>query len=220
MAHHLDLEEQEQLDQIKHFWREYGNWIMSGVIAVLAVFAAWNAWSHWTRSQAQQAAALFDLVEQAANASDLPRLERVLSDMQDRYGRTAQAQQANLLAAKVLLEKGKSEAAQKALLAVVDKSSDDGHVAIARLRLAALHIQAGKLDEAIKALDNKFPLAFDALAADRRGDALAGQAQTAAALVEYEKAYRGMDDSNDYRRLIEAKWMALGGSPKSVAVKP
>jgi predicted negative regulator of RcsB-dependent stress response len=27
MAKHLDLEEQEQLDEIKHFWKEYGNLI-------------------------------------------------------------------------------------------------------------------------------------------------------------------------------------------------
>jgi hypothetical protein len=27
MAKHLDLEEQEQLDQLKHFWKQYGNLI-------------------------------------------------------------------------------------------------------------------------------------------------------------------------------------------------
>ena len=32
---HLDLEEQEQLDQLKHFWNRWGNLITSAVLAVL-----------------------------------------------------------------------------------------------------------------------------------------------------------------------------------------
>ena len=35
MATHLDLEEQEQLDQLKAFWNQYGN-LISGVLIVLA----------------------------------------------------------------------------------------------------------------------------------------------------------------------------------------
>ena len=35
MATPLDLEEQEQLDQIKHFWKTYGNLISWLLIAVL-----------------------------------------------------------------------------------------------------------------------------------------------------------------------------------------
>ena len=34
MANSLDLQEQEQLDELKHFWRKYGNLILrTGVIA-------------------------------------------------------------------------------------------------------------------------------------------------------------------------------------------
>ena len=40
MAKHLDLEEQEQLDQIKHFWSKYGNAITWVLIVVLGAFAA------------------------------------------------------------------------------------------------------------------------------------------------------------------------------------
>jgi predicted negative regulator of RcsB-dependent stress response len=220
MANHLDLEEQEQLDQIKHFWRQYGSWITGALVLVLAAYAAWNGWNYWTRQQAQAAAALYDLVEQAAQAGDVGKLERSLSDMQDNYGRTAYAQQAGLLAAKVLVDQGKNDAAQKALSIVVDKARDEGHVALARLRLSALQMQDKKWDTAKKTLEDKFPPAFEALAADRRGDLFAAQGQTAGALAEYEKAYRGMDESAEYRRLVEAKLVALGGSTKASAPKP
>lgn len=47
MAKHLDLEEQEQLDQIKHFWAQYGNLITWTLIVVFGSMAAWNGWNYW-----------------------------------------------------------------------------------------------------------------------------------------------------------------------------
>ena len=52
MATHLDLEEQEQLDQVKHFWKRYGNLITWVLIVVMGSFAAWNGWNWWQRDQA------------------------------------------------------------------------------------------------------------------------------------------------------------------------
>ena len=40
MANQLDLEEQEQLDQLKHFWKQYGNAISWALIVVLGAFEA------------------------------------------------------------------------------------------------------------------------------------------------------------------------------------
>ena len=49
---HLDLEEQEQLAQLKHFWNRWGNLITWALIAVLGAFAAWNGWNFWQQRQA------------------------------------------------------------------------------------------------------------------------------------------------------------------------
>jgi predicted negative regulator of RcsB-dependent stress response len=62
MAKALDLEEQEQLDQIKHFWNKWGNLISWLLIAVLGSYAAWNGYQYWQRDQAAKAAVLFDEV--------------------------------------------------------------------------------------------------------------------------------------------------------------
>ena len=43
MATHLDLEEQEQLDQLKAFWKQYGNLLTWVLIALLGAYAAWTA---------------------------------------------------------------------------------------------------------------------------------------------------------------------------------
>src|SRR4029450_2342890 len=141
MARHLDLEEQEQLDELKHFWNQWGNLITWLLIAVFSSFAAWNGWQYWQRTQAVQAATLYDEVERAAQAGDTARVERAFSDMKDKFSGTTYAQQAGMLAAKVLVEKGNTDAAKAALAWVAEETSDEGYEAVAPLRLGRCHAQ-------------------------------------------------------------------------------
>jgi predicted negative regulator of RcsB-dependent stress response len=218
MANHLDLDEQEQLDQFKHFWNQYGNLITWVLIAVLGAFAAWNAYEYWQRSQATQAAAMFDEVERSIATGDIAKVERALYDMNAKFGSSPYAQQAGLLAAKTFYEKGNLDASKKALTAVAEKSSDAGYQAIAKLRLASAQIEGKSYDDAMKQLSGAFPKEFEPLAADRRGDVLALQGKSAEAKAEYVKAYKGFDDRSAYRRLVEFKLNALGGDPVTTAV--
>ena len=217
MAKHLDLEEQEQLAEIKHFWNEYGNLITWVVIAVFGSIAAWNGWQYWQRTQGAQAAAMYDEVERAAAGGDVTRVERAFSDMKDKFGSTTYAQQAGLLAARTLVEKGNHEGAKAALAWVADKSADEGYQALARLRLAAILLEAKAYDEALKQLSAGFPREFEGLAADRRGDVYAAQGKKAEARAEYTQAYKTMDERTEYRRLVEVKLSALGVDPQQLA---
>jgi predicted negative regulator of RcsB-dependent stress response len=217
MAKHLDLEEQEQLDEIKHFWNTYGNLITWGVIAVCAAIAGWNGWQYWQGTQATQAAVMYDEVERAARAGEADRVERAFSDIKDKFGGTAYAQQAGLLAAKTFVEKGNIDAAKAALAWVADRASDEGYQAVARLRLASVLVEAKAYDEALKQLSGPFPGEFEALAADRRGDVYKLQGKKELAQAEYTKAYKGFDERVEYRRLLEVKLNALGVDPRQLA---
>ena len=210
MANNLDLEEQEQLDQLKHFWKQYGNLITWALILVLGAFAGWNLYQRWQQSQASQAAALYDEVERVAKAGDVAKLDRVMADMKDKFPGTAYAQQAALMSAKVYFEAGKIEQAKASLSWVAEKSSDEGYQAIARLRLAAVLMEAKAYDEAFKQLNGAFPAEFAALVADRKGDIFSLQGKKAEARAEYEKAYKTFGDRAEYRRLVEVKLNALG----------
>ncbi|APW38909.1 hypothetical protein RD110_18240 [Rhodoferax koreense] len=214
MATHLDLEEQEQLDQIKHFWKQYGNLISWLLIAVLGAFAAWNFYNYWNSRQAAQASAMFDEVDRAAQSGDAARLERAFTDMKDKFGGTSYAQQAGLLAGKGLFEKGNVDGAKAALTWVADKASDEGYQAMARLRLASVDVEAKAYDDALKQLSATFPAEYAPLVADRRGDVFALQGKKAEAIAEYQKAYSAFEERSDYRRLVEIKLNALGVDPR------
>ncbi len=217
MANNLDLEEQEQLDQLKHFWKQYGNLITWALILVLGAFAGWNLYQRWQQSQASQAAALYDEVERVAKAGDVAKLDRVMADMKDKFPGTTYAQQAALMSAKVYFEAGKIEQAKASLSWVAEKSSDEGYQAIARLRLAAVLMEAKAYDEAFKLLNGAFPAEFAALVADRKGDIFSLQGKKAEARAEYEKAYKTFGDRAEYRRLVEVKLNALGVNPRADA---
>ena len=210
MARHLDLEEQEQLDELKHFWRQWGNLISWVLIAVFGSFAAYNGWQYWQRHQAVQAAALYDEVERAATTGDIARVQQAFKDVQDRYGGTSYAQQAGLVTARVLADKGQADAAKAALQWVADKSSDAGYQAVARLRLAGMAAQAKAYDEALKYLASGIPKEFEALAADRRGDIYNLQGNKDQAKLEYMKAWQGFAPDSQYRPLVGVKLTALG----------
>ena len=217
MAKHLDLEEQEQLDELKHFWKRYGNLITWALIVVFGTIAAWNGYQYWQRSQAAQAAALYDEVERAAQGGDAARLERSFTDIKDKFGSTTYAQQAGLLAARVFQDTGKTDASKAALTWVAGKSTDDGFAAIARLRLSALLMDAKAYDEALKQLAESFPKEFEPLVADRKGDIFLLQGKRAEAVEAYRAAYKGLGERLDYRRLVEVKLNGLGIDPQALA---
>ncbi len=164
MAKHLDLEEQEQLDELKHFWKQYGDLITWALIVVFGAVAVWNGYHYWQSRQASQAAVLYDEVERAVQSGDTARLDR-----------------------------------------------------IAKLRLAGMLMETKAYDEALKLVSGSFPKDFAALAADRRGDILVAQGKKNEAKAEYEKAYKGLDERAEYRRLVEIKLNALGVDPAATS---
>jgi predicted negative regulator of RcsB-dependent stress response len=217
MATHLDLEEQEQLDQLKAFWKRYGNLITWVLIAALTAVAAWSAWTWYQRDQAVKASAMFEELDRAAASGDAERAALVFDDIKARYPRVAYAQQAGLLAAKVQVDKGQLDAAAASLAWVGQNASEAEYRVVARLRLAGILLEQKKLDEAIKQLDAAADGAspeFGALVADRRGDVLLAQGKKDEAVAAYRKAWDTMDPKVEYRRLIEAKLTALAAAPE------
>ena len=213
MANHLDLEEQEQLDQIKHFWNTWGTSISSVLIVVFGSVAAWNGYQFWQNRQGAQASALFDAIESAVQAGDQNRVQQAFSDIQNKYATTVQAGQAGLLIAKMQSDQGNADDSKAALEWVAANASDEGYKSLARLRLVSLLIEQKFYDEALQPLSQKFPAEFDAIVADRKGDVLMLQEKKQDAIVEYTRAYKVFSEGTEYRRLVEVKLNALGSKP-------
>jgi predicted negative regulator of RcsB-dependent stress response len=217
MSSHLNLEDQEQLDELKHFWKSWGDLITWVLIAVLGGYAAWMGWQSYQGKQAAQSAALYDTVERSALSGDLALLDRSVNDIEEKFASTTYAQQAALLAARVYNDKDRKADAKKQLTWVIDQASDEGFQTLARLRLAALLVEDKAYDDARKQLTAKTPEAFAPLMADRLGDLAMLQAQPAEAVQHYKNAWKGFEPNADYRRLVAVKLAALGADPEDTA---
>ncbi len=217
MATQLDLEEQEQLDQLKAFWNQYGNLITGLVVVVAGAYLAWFGWNWYQRDHGAKAGSMFDEFDRAAQANDADRAGRIFTDMKERFPRTAFTGQAGLLAAKLATDKGQTDVARADLAWVAESGSETEYRAIARLRLAGVLLDEKKYDEALKQLDAVDGPDFAPLAADRRGDILMAQGKVDEAKSAYQKAWSAMDTKVDYRRIVEAKLNVLGLDPADAA---
>lgn len=213
MATHLDLQEQEQVDALKAFWKQYGNLITWVLVLALGAFAGWTWWNKWQGDKARDASAMYDALDQAVAAGDADKAGRVAGDLKERYAGTAYAWQGTLAAARLQVQKGQLDAAKAGLQWVADKAGDAEVQTVARLRLAAVLAEQKQFDEALKQLDGAKAEGFEALVADRRGDVLQAAGKKPEALAAYQAAYAAMDAKLDYRRLVEAKLTALGAAP-------
>jgi predicted negative regulator of RcsB-dependent stress response len=213
MASHLDLQEQEQLEDLKAFWKQYGNLITWVLVLALGAYAAWNGWNYYLREQGAKAGSLYDEIDRAAEALDSERATRIFADMKERYPRAVFTQQAGLVAARVAAEKGQSEAARESLDWVAQSGGEAEYRSIAKLRLAGLMLDLKRYEEALKLLDSIDGAEFVALASDRRGDILLAQGKSEEAKAAYQKAWAAMEPKLDYRRIVEAKLTVLGASP-------
>jgi predicted negative regulator of RcsB-dependent stress response len=216
-----DLDEQEQLDQVKAFWAKWGNVITWAVTAAALIFAAYYGYKYYQRSETQKAAPLFEQLEKAAtdvkaDAKNPQLVADLATKLTAEYAGTPYAQMGALLAAKVQAELGKGKESQALLQWTMDKAKDPEYSHLARLRLAGALLDENKSAEALALLSATAPKGFEALYADRRGDALAASGKTVDAVTEYQKAWNAVAENGSLRGVIEQKMQALGAD----VVKP
>ena len=206
----LDLEEQEQLDALKQFWKQYGTLIITLAFLALATFAGVKGWNYYQRGQSEQASVLFGKLEEAVRKNDVAQTGSLGAEIIDKYGSTAYGPMAALLLAKTSHDNGDPAAAATRLLWAIDKARDDETAALARLRLAGIRLDEKNYDEALALLDAKHSQAFAPLYSDLRGDVLAAQGKPAEARAAYKQALEKSLPNSNYRNVVQIKLDALG----------
>jgi predicted negative regulator of RcsB-dependent stress response len=206
-----DLEEQEKLDDLKAWWKQWGNTVLGIVIAVCLGLASVQGWRWWQTSRAEQASVLYSGVVTAANANDVAKVKDAMAQLADRFGGTAYAPRGALLVAKTLFDAGDKDGAKAQLAFVIDQSSEEELKEIGRLRLAQVQLDDKQYDDALRTLDAKTDDAFAPIYADLRGDVYLAAGRTADARAAYETALGKFDANSQYRPYLKAKLDAAGG---------
>ena len=120
-----DLEEQEQLDTLKAWWKQYGNLVTWLLLIVVSGYAAWTGWNSYQISQSTQASQLYEEVQKSVLTKDNAKVQRAASDLAEKFSRTAYAPMAALSAAKSAFDVGDLKTAKAQLHWVVDHGRVD-----------------------------------------------------------------------------------------------
>ncbi|MGA8146819.1 MAG: tetratricopeptide repeat protein [Gallionellaceae bacterium] len=210
----LDLQEQEQVEALKAWWQENGRMVMLSIAVVLVGFAGIQLWRSHQAKQAGEASALFAEVGKQVASKDPKRVNDAAQAVIDRFGSSAYASRAELLAVEANIQAKDIAKAKTQLQWVLDHSKEDALKDLARLKLASLLLDEKNYAEALNLLEAKHPESFDALYSDLKGDVLVAQGKTEEAHAAYQVAYDKMDDKSTYRNLIQMKLDSVGGAKK------
>ena len=199
-----DLEEQEQIAQIKAWWAQYGNLVVTVLLVLSLGFAGWQGWSRYRNASADEASALYFDIQQAVAGDDAVQARKIAGEIISRHGGTVQAQLGALLSAGMQFRKNDLDNARPPLEWAADKGKDAFLRDLARLRLAAVLMQQGAPDEALARLQPVPEGPLRARFEDLRGDALATQGKPAEARAAWKAAFEALGKASENARLRDA----------------
>ncbi|MFY9328156.1 MAG: tetratricopeptide repeat protein [Georgfuchsia sp.] len=214
-----DLEEQEQLDEIKTWWNQYGNLITTAITVIALTLAVWQGWNWWQRKQSTEASAVYMALEQSIGAQDAKKTRELAGTLIEKYSGTSYADMGALLSARAQVEFGDAKTAHVQLQWVAENGKGEVVRDLARLRLAALLLDEKSYDEALKQLVAPPQAALAARFAELKGDVLAVQGKKADAAASYTAALAALDQapkSNgpnphaQYREMMQTKLDSMG----------
>ena len=207
-----DLEEQEQLAQLRGWWKDNGTMLVALLAAVAIGAAGWQGWQGWQARQAREAGALYDGLVKAMQAGDAKALRDAGGSLIESYPRTLYASMGALAAARFYAERGELKDARAQLQWVTERSGSDALRDLARLRLAGVLLDDKAYDEALALLGAKHAEAMAAQYAALKGDVLVAQKKTEEAKAAYRLAIeKAGQRENALRASVQLRLDALGG---------
>ena len=206
----LDYEEQEQVDELKAWWKQHGNKVMAGVTLFVLTVAGWQGWGAYQAKQTREAAVLFDALRKELASNDAKKIRDIAGQLIDKYPRTIYATDAAMIAAKVNFESGDVKSAKAQYLWVIEHAQQSQSKELGKLRLAVVLLDEKNYADALKQLDGVHDAAFAPLFNDLKGDVYSLQGKSLEARNAYQAALDQLPKDNAFRNYVQLKLDALG----------
>jgi len=200
------LTEQEQIQQLKNWIKQYGMTIIAGIIIALLLAAGWRYWQNYQNRLLTHASLLYDqmLTSRAQNNTESATLQA--AKLKSDYKSTPYAKMAAfLLAREATLKKNYPEAINQ-LNWVIDNSHQTAMREIARIRIARILIAEKNPDAALSTLKKLDDKSFIGLVDEVRGDALSAKEDASAARKAYQLALSEIPDAEVNRPILQMKY--------------
>lgn len=221
--------EEEQIEALKRFWRDYGMSIVVGVLLAAAVFAGWRWWQAARLDESTRAGTVFQDMLGASQRSQLnPEDKAANTDVQrfgktlkDEFAKTPYAISAAFLLARQATDRGDYAEAEKQLRWVLERKPAEADRVLAVTRLARALAAQKQFDAALDQLSRvaKAP-GFTPTIEELRGDIYVAQGKTAEARTAYEAAARALQERKERRPALDMKMADVGLAPLEEPAPP
>lgn len=182
------LSEKEQLENMRTWWSEYGNYVISGVLIGAAILYGINH-VQATRLEAQYAASsLYDDLTNAVVDGDVDAAEAIIGQLTTDHAETSYAAQSKLAMARLYMDKNRDQDAATVLSDLIASSASGEFKQVARIRLAKIFLYQDKPSEAVDLLEGQEDSAFSARIAETLGDAYVALGRINVAREAYQQA--------------------------------
>jgi len=204
MAAHL--EEQQELDNFKYFWKSTGRWLFALLIAAALGYLGYTMYKSHKASQSQEAAeVLAKIVDKMQAKASQAEVNADLTNLQQNYPDSIAAAQATLMAAATEYDARRYDVAEGHLNWVLKNQKAPLVQALAAQRLGIVLLQQKKYDAAIAALNTKVEADFEPLLLEAKGDVYAAQNKTKEAAQSYQQALEKLPKDAIERELLQMK---------------
>lgn len=203
-------EEQEDLDRLKAWWKNYGSSAIFGILLGVAFLVGFRYWTQYTEKRLHAAAGLYNQMFQSLQTNKTGDARKTGETLVSEYSSTPYAGLAGLLLARLDFDGGDAAKARQRLQEVLKQADDVAVQHAARLRLARLLLDNGEKDAALKLVDVKDRAGFEAEYAELKGDIHAAQGEREAARAAYSEALKLLPAGSAYAPLLNMKLDDLG----------
>lgn len=211
--------DEEQVENLKRFFKDYGTPILTGVVLAIAVFSGWRYWNAQQVDASTKAAAVFQDMLGAVQRSHVnpadkaasTDVQRYAKTLRDDYTKTPFAASAGLLLARQAVDRNDFKEAEKQLKWVLEQKPEESVRVLATTRLARVLAADKRFDEAQALLAKESGAGFAPTVQELKGDIYQAQGKIPEAQKAYLAAVQALQDRDDERRpLLEMKMADVG----------
>ncbi len=205
----LDLEEQEQVDELKALWKKCGAYITRGVIAFFVLYGLFQGWGYYQTKQSLGASELYQsiVVLDEKNTKDI--LEKSQKLMDDFSG-TPYAGRAAILFAKASYLEGNKDKAKEKLDWATSHAKESATESIALIQLGQILVEEKKYEDALKRVNDVDNEGYLGLSNDLKGDILNAMGKKEEAKKAYQEALKRFGPKDPYAKFTQEKLESLG----------
>jgi len=198
-----NITEEQQVEEIKKWWKENGSSVVTGALFGLALVFGWRSWNEWREGNSEAASALYQQV--IAAKADATLVQAIGGRLIEEYPDSVYAFLGAFAQAATLLEKGDTGGGQGRLEWAVLHAPDANLKALAQLRLARLLLDQGDLARAQTLAETAANNGFPAESAELRGDIFLRQGDRNAARRLYQESLKKLPGNSQRTASLQMK---------------